>query len=169
MRLDARAHQDVAILGLEFLKLDTRAREDIEKIDHGVKKKAEHLHHVAMADWQRVDFWAKQRGMEDALMALEGKTLEFFLGNMSTDRITAIQEAYWSMASALSEADRICFTDLEETSLSKCIDSCTINVDSRKCRHGSTPDYSLKQQLAEDGNPAIAAAAPKAINEPKKQ
>ncbi|XP_039034823.1 senescence-associated protein SPA15, chloroplastic-like isoform X2 [Hibiscus syriacus] len=47
MRLDARARRDVAILGSGFLKLDVRAREDTEKIDRGVKKKAECLHHIA--------------------------------------------------------------------------------------------------------------------------
>ncbi|KAL3838694.1 hypothetical protein ACJIZ3_023285 [Penstemon smallii] len=95
MRLDARARQDVAILGSEFLKLDARAREDTEKIDNDVKRKAERLHHVATilkkkaqsrlksvadkhwsdgaleADLKRADFVAKQRAMEDSLMALE--------------------------------------------------------------------------------------------------
>lgn len=74
MRLDARARQDVAILGSGFLKLDgkiwfsfrltynifqymflmpcavyyvARAREDTEKIDRDVKRKAERLHHIA--------------------------------------------------------------------------------------------------------------------------
>ncbi|KAK9271732.1 hypothetical protein L1049_002095 [Liquidambar formosana] len=177
MSLDARARQDIAILGSEFLKLDARAREDTEKIDRDVKEKAEHLHHIATilkdkaqsrlksaadrhwsdgaleADLRRADFRAKQRAMEDALMALEfiknihemmvtkmykfpllrkkgsvsadgmmgcimleknGKTLDFFPGEVSTDRITAIQEAYWSIAAALSEADGIDYTDPEE-------------------------------------------------------
>ncbi|XP_031396922.1 senescence-associated protein SPA15, chloroplastic isoform X2 [Punica granatum] len=180
MRLDARARQDVAILGSEFLKLNARAREDTEKIDRNMKKKAERLHHIATilknkaqsklktaadqhwsdgaleADLRLADFRAKQRAMEDALMALEfvknihdmmaskmyrfplrteedspsrsdlmgrimleknGKALEFFPGEVSTDRITAIQEAYWSMASALSEADGIDYTDPEELEL----------------------------------------------------
>uniref|UniRef100_A0A5B6YJW2 Uncharacterized protein n=1 Tax=Davidia involucrata TaxID=16924 RepID=A0A5B6YJW2_DAVIN len=177
MRLDARARQDVAILGSKLFKLDARVREDTVKIDLDVKKKAERLHHIATilkdkaesrlksaadqhwsdgaleADLRRADFAAKQRAMEDALMALEliknihdmmvskmykfplrgkessisangmmgrimieknGKTLDFFPGEVSTDRITAIQEAYWSMASALSEADGIDYTDPEE-------------------------------------------------------
>nr|GEW42976.1 senescence-associated protein SPA15, chloroplastic isoform X2 [Tanacetum cinerariifolium] len=48
MTLDARARQDVAILGSGFLKLDARAREDTEKIDNDVKKRAEHLHRIAL-------------------------------------------------------------------------------------------------------------------------
>ncbi|PIM97261.1 hypothetical protein CDL12_30270 [Handroanthus impetiginosus] len=95
MKLDARARQDVAFLGSEFLKLDARAREDTEKFDNDVKRRAERLHHVATilknkaqsrlksaadkhwsdgaleADLKRADFAAKQRAMEDSLMALE--------------------------------------------------------------------------------------------------
>ncbi|CAA0812502.1 senescence-associated family protein, partial [Striga hermonthica] len=176
MKLDARARQDVAFLGSEFLKLDARAKEDTVKVDHNVKRKAERLHHVATilkniaqsrlksaadkhwnngaleADLKRADFVAKQRAIEDSLMALEflknihdmmvtkmcrlrkvsqnndevasritleknGKTLGFFPGEVSTDRINAIQEANWSIASALSEADGIDYTDPEELEL----------------------------------------------------
>ncbi|CAK7339037.1 unnamed protein product [Dovyalis caffra] len=160
LRLDARARKDFAILGSGFLKLNdlaARAREDTEKIDRDVKEKAERLHQIATiikdraesklrtaadkhwsdgaleADLRLADFRAKQRAMEDALMALEeegsptandmlgnirleknGRTLDFFPGEVSKDRITAIQEAYWSMASALSEADGVDYTDPEE-------------------------------------------------------
>ncbi|KAK8287906.1 hypothetical protein V6Z11_D07G086200 [Gossypium hirsutum] len=257
MRLDARARQDVAILGSGFLKLDARAREDTEKIDRGVKKKAERLHHIATilkakaesrlkkaadkhwsdgaleADLRRADFRAKQRAMEDALMALEfvknihdmmvskgykfplrwekgslsandlmleknGKTLDFFNGEVSTDRISAIQEAYWSIASALSEADGIDYTDPEELELllMTLIDLDAMDGKSsvsllQECSR--SPDVNTRQalanalaaapsmwtlgnagmgalqRLAEDDNPAIAAAASKAIYELKKQ
>ncbi|XP_044468675.1 senescence-associated protein AAF, chlorolplastic isoform X2 [Mangifera indica] len=261
MRLDARARQDVAILGSEFLKLDARARKDTEKIDRNVKKKAERLHHIATilkdkaqsrlkraadkhwsdgaleADLRLADFRAKQRAMEDALMALEfvknildmmvskmykfplccdknslsgsdmmecitleknGKTLEFFPGELSTDRITAIQEVYWSMASALSEADGIDYTDPEELEL---LITTLIGLDAMDGKSSvsllaecsSSPDVSTRQalanalaaapsmwtlgnagmgalqRLAEDSNPTVAAAASKAINELKKQ
>ncbi|XVF71402.1 hypothetical protein PTKIN_Ptkin12aG0034500 [Pterospermum kingtungense] len=257
MRLDARARQDVAILGSGFLKLDARAREDTEKIDRNVKKKAERLHHIATilkdkaqsrlktaadkhwsdgaleADLRRADFRAKQRAMEDALMALEfmknihdmmvskvykfplrwekgslsandlkleknGKTLDFFNGEVSTDRINAIQEAYWSIASALSEADGIDYTDPEELEL---LITTLIDLDAMDGKSSvsllaecsSSPDVSTRralanalaaapsmwtlgnagmgalQRLAEDSNPAIAAAASKAIYELKKQ
>ncbi|XVE72223.1 hypothetical protein DITRI_Ditri11bG0022400 [Diplodiscus trichospermus] len=257
MRLDARARQDVAILGSGFLKLDARAREDTEKIDRNVKKKAERLHQIATilkdkaqsrlktaadkhwsdgaleADLRRADFRAKQRAMEDALMALEfmknihdmmvskvykfplrwekgslsandlmleknGKTLDFFNGEVSTDRINAIQEAYWSIASALSEADGIDYTDPEELEL---LITTLIDLDAMDGKSSvsllaecsSSPDVSTRQalanalaaapsmwtlgnagmgalqRLAEDSNPAIAAAASKAIYELKKQ
>ncbi|XP_024029628.1 senescence-associated protein AAF, chlorolplastic [Morus notabilis] len=253
MRLDARARQDVAFLGSEFLKLDARAREDTEKLDRGVKKKAERLHHIATilkdkagsrlktaadkhwsdgaleADLRRADFRAKQRAMEDALMALKfvknihdmmvsrmykfplrldimdrimleknGRTVEYFPGEVSTDRITAIQEAYWSMASALSEADGIDYTDPEELEL---LIATLIDLDAMDGKSSvsllaecsSSPDVNTRkalanalaiapsmwtlgnagmgalQRLAEDSNPAIAAAASKAIYELKKQ
>ncbi|KAK3218461.1 hypothetical protein Dsin_012431, partial [Dipteronia sinensis] len=261
MRLDARARQDVAILGSEFLKLDARAREDTEKIDRNVKRKAERLHHIATilkdkaesrlknaadkhwsdgaldADLRLADFRAKQRAMEDALMALElvknihdmmvrkmykfplrrekvspsasemiehimleknGKPLDFFLGEVSTDRINAIQEAYWSMASALSEADGIDYTDPEELEL---LVTTLIDLDAMDGKSSvsllaecsSSPDVNTRQalanalaaapsmwtlgnagmgalqRLAEDSNPAVAAAASKAIYELKKQ
>ncbi|KAJ4706864.1 Senescence-associated family protein [Melia azedarach] len=261
MRLDARARQDVAILGSEFLKLDARAREDTEKFDRDVKQKAERLHHIATklkdkaqsklknaadkhwsdgaleADLRRADFRAKQRAMEDALMALEfvknihdmmvrkmykfplrrekdslsdvdimgrimleknGKTLDFFPGEVSTDRITAIQEAYLSMASALSEADGIDYTDPEELEL---LIAALIDLDAMDGKSSvsllaecsSSPDESTRQalanalaaapsmwtlgnagmgalqRLAEDSNPVIAAAAAKTIYELKKQ
>ncbi|XP_042500041.1 senescence-associated protein SPA15, chloroplastic isoform X2 [Macadamia integrifolia] len=222
MRLNDRARQDVAILGLEFLKLDARAREDTEKIDHGVKKKAERLHHIAMllkdkagsklksvadkhwsdgaleADLRRADFCVKRRAMEDALMALEfvknihdimvskmyklplhrkqgsrsandmlghimleknGKTLDFFPGEVSTDRISAIQDVYWSMASALSEADGIDYTDPEELEL---LIATLIDLDAMDGKSSvsllaecsSSPDVSTRQALAN----ALAAA-----------
>ncbi|KAH7533792.1 hypothetical protein FEM48_Zijuj04G0169400 [Ziziphus jujuba var. spinosa] len=257
MRLDARARQDVAILGTEFLKLDARARKDTERIDRKVKKKAEGLHHIATilrdkaesrlkraadkhwsngaleADLRRADFRAKQRAMEDALMALEfvknihdmmvskmyklengslsqsdlmvrikieknGRTVDYFPGEVSTDRITAIQEAYWSMASALSEADGIDYTNPEELEL---LIATLIDLDAMDGKSSvsllaecsSSPDVNTRkalanalaaapsmwtlgnagmgalQRLAEDRNPAIAAAASKTIYELKKQ
>ncbi|CAH8257165.1 unnamed protein product [Arabidopsis lyrata] len=255
MRLDARARQDVAILGSGFLKLDARAREDTEKIDRDVKRKAECLHHIATilkniaesklknaadkhwsdgaleADLRRADFRAKQRAMEDALMALEfiknihdmmvnkmvdslvtsetgttdrisleknGIALGFFPGEVSSDRISAIEEAYKSMASALSEADGIDYTDPEELELlvttlidldamdgkssASLLAECSISpdVNTRKALANAlaaapsmwtlgNAGMGALQRLAEDSNPAIAAAASRAINALKKQ
>ncbi|KAH0875186.1 hypothetical protein HID58_072548, partial [Brassica napus] len=256
MRLDARARQDVAILGSGFLKLDARAREDTEKIDRNVKRKAERLHHIASilkniaqsklknaadkhwsdgaleADLRRADYRAKQRAMEDALMALEfiknihdmmvqkmvdslvtseigttdrisleknGKALDFFPGEVSSDRISAIEEAYKSMASALSEADGIIdYTDPEELELlvttlidldamdgkssASLLAECSISpdVNTRKALANAlaaapsmwtlgNAGMGALQRLAQDSNPAIAAAASRAIIALKKQ
>jgi len=189
------------------------------------------------ADLRLADLHAKQRAMEDALMALEliknihdmmvskmykfplrqskgslsgnnmmgrimleknGKTLDFFPGEVSTDRIAAIQEAYWSMASVLSEADGIDYTDPEELEL---LIATLIDLDAMDGKSSvsllaecsSSPDVNTRkavanalaaapsmwtlgnagmgalQRLAEDSNPAIAIAASKAIYELKKQ
>ncbi|KAL8472274.1 hypothetical protein ACS0TY_029483 [Phlomoides rotata] len=253
MKLDARARQDVAFLGSEFLKLDARAKEDTEKIE----RRAERLHQIATilknkaesrlkraadkhwsdgaleADLKRADFVAKQRAMEDSLMALEflknvhdmmvskmyrpirdspdassttrhitleknGVTLDFIRGDVSAGRINAIQEAYLSIASALSEADGFDYTDPEELEL---LVAALIDFDamdgktsvSLLAECSSSPDVSTRralanalsaapsmwtlgnagmgalQRLAKDSNPAIAAAASNTINELKKQ
>ncbi|GFY90761.1 senescence-associated family protein [Actinidia rufa] len=248
MSLDARARQDVAIIGSGFLKLDARARKDTKKIDRGVKDKAERLHHIACilkdkaqsklkkvadkhwsdgaleADLRRADFFAKQRAMEDALMALEfvknvhdmmvNKMYKLKIGSPSTDGMAgniAIekndcetnptmfwQEAYWSMASALSEADGIDYTNPEELEL---LVATLIDLDAMDGKSSvsllaecsSSPDVNTRkalanalaaapsmwtlgnagmgalQRLAEDSNPTIAAAASKTIYELKKQ
>ncbi|KAK6150319.1 hypothetical protein DH2020_015251 [Rehmannia glutinosa] len=127
-----------------------------------------------------------------------GKTLDFIPGEVSTDRINAMQEAYWSIASALSEADGIDYTDPEELEL---LVAALIDLDAMDGKSSvsllaecsSSPDVSTRralanalsaapsmwtlgnagmgalQRLAEDSNPAIAAAASKTIYELKKQ
>ncbi|XP_059450118.1 senescence-associated protein SPA15, chloroplastic isoform X2 [Corylus avellana] len=127
-----------------------------------------------------------------------GKTFDFFPGEVSADRITAIQEAYCIMASALSEADGIDYTDPEELEL---LIATLIDLDAMDGKSSvsllaecsSSPDVNTRQalanalaaapsmwtlgnagmgalqRLAEDSNPAIAAAASKAIYELKKQ
>ncbi|GAA0150528.1 hypothetical protein LIER_09454 [Lithospermum erythrorhizon] len=255
-RLDARARQDVAILGSGFLKLDARAREDTEKIDLDVKRRAERLHHIAMilknkaqsrlkkaadkhwsdgaleADLRRADFAAKQRAMEDSLMALEflrnvhnrmvskmyklkgspldasisdyisleknGKTLDLLSGEVSNDQLTAIQDAYRDIATALSEADCIDYSDAEELEI---LVATLIDLDAMDSKSSvsllaecsSSPDDNTRkalanalssapsmwtlgnagmgalQRLAEDSNPAIASAASNTIAELKRQ
>ncbi|WZZ32494.1 hypothetical protein YC2023_015895 [Brassica napus] len=232
VRLDARARQDVAILGSGFLKLDARAREDTEKIDRDVKRKAEHLHHIATilkniaqsklknaadkhwsdgaleADLRRADFRAKQRAMEDALMALEfiknihdmmvqkmvdslvtsetgttdrisleknGKALEFFLGEVSSDSISAIElELLVTTLIDLDAMDGKSSASL----LAECSSSPDVNT--RKALANAlaaapsmwtlgNAGMGALQRLAEDSNPAIAAAASRAISALKKQ
>ncbi|XP_020088526.1 uncharacterized protein LOC109710401 isoform X1 [Ananas comosus] len=258
-RLNDRARQDVAVLGMGFLKLDARARKDTQKIDHGVKRKAAHLNHIATilkekahsdlkraadqhwsdgaleADLRRADFCARRRAMEDAFMALKfvknihdmmasklyqqppkdgslsinrslgfitleknGKALDLFAREVLTDRITAIEDAYWSMAAALSEADGIDYTDPEELEL---LVATLIDLDAMDGKTSASllvecsnsPDVNTRkalanalavapsiwilgnagmgalQRLAQDSNPAVAAAASKTINELKKQ
>ncbi|XP_009334428.2 senescence-associated protein AAF, chlorolplastic isoform X3 [Pyrus x bretschneideri] len=132
------------------------------------------------------------------MLEKNGRSLDFPPGEVSTDRITAIQEAYWSMASAFFEADGIDYTDPEELEL---LIATLIDLDAMDGKSSvsllaecsSSPDVNTRQavanalaaapsmwtlgnagmgalqRLAEDSNPAIAAAASKAIFELKKQ
>ncbi|GKA33076.1 hypothetical protein Tco_0719443 [Tanacetum coccineum] len=227
MTLDARARQDVAILGSGFLKLDGEIKILKTKVAFG------NILLLYQADLRRADYIAKQRAMDDALMALEfikdvhdmmiskmyklkngalssddmagqitleknGKVLDFFPGEVSTDRITAIQEAYQDMASALTEADGIDYSDPEELEL---LVATLMDLDamdgkgsvSLLAECSSSPDVNTRkalanalsvapsmwtlgnagmgalQRLAEDSNPTIAAAASKTISELKRQ
>ncbi|KAL2898469.1 Senescence-associated protein AAF chlorolplastic [Bienertia sinuspersici] len=138
---------------------------------------------------------------ENIMLEKNGKSLDFFPGNVSNDRINAIEEAYWSMASALSEADGIDYTDPEELEL---LITALIDLDamdgkssvSLLAEASSSPDVSTRsqlqalanalaaapsmwtlgnagmgalQRLAEDSDPAVAAAASRAIYELKHQ
>ncbi|XP_073293560.1 senescence-associated protein SPA15, chloroplastic isoform X2 [Primulina huaijiensis] len=126
------------------------------------------------------------------------KTLDVISGEVSADRIDAIQEAYWCIASALSEADGIDYTDPEELEF---LVATLIDLDAMDGKSSvsllaecsSSPDVSTRralanalsaapsmwtlgnagmgalQRLAQDPNPAIAAAASKTIYELKKQ
>lgn len=127
-----------------------------------------------------------------------GKCLEFLHGEMSAERISAIQEAYWDIASALSEADAVDYTDPEELEL---LVATLIDLDAMDGKSSvsllaecsSSPDVNTRkalanalsaapsmwtlgnagmgalQRLAEDSHPAIAAAASKTIKELKRQ
>ncbi|XP_078176930.1 senescence-associated family protein isoform X2 [Carex rostrata] len=127
-----------------------------------------------------------------------GKSLDLLARRVSSDRISAIEDAYWSMASALSEADGIDYTNPEELEL---LVATLIDLEAMDGKSSvsllaecsSSPDVNTRkalanalavapsmwilgnagmgalQRLANDSNPAVAAAASKAINELKKQ
>ncbi|XP_066336025.1 senescence-associated protein OSA15, chloroplastic-like [Miscanthus floridulus] len=127
-----------------------------------------------------------------------GKTLELFPGEVSSDQIYAIEEAYQSMASAFSEADGIDYTDPEELEL---LIATLIDLDAMDGKKSvsliaecsSSPDVNTRkalanalatapsmwtlgnagmgalQRLAQDPNYAVARAASSAIDELKKQ
>ncbi|KAL6877565.1 hypothetical protein ACP4OV_012780 [Aristida adscensionis] len=127
-----------------------------------------------------------------------GKTLELFPGEISADQINAIEEAYWSMASAFSEADGFDYTNPEELEL---LVATLIDLDAMDGKRSvsliaecsSSPDVNTRkalakalatapsmwtlgnagmgalQRLAQDSNYAVARAASRAIEELKKQ
>ncbi|KAL5202868.1 hypothetical protein ABZP36_013820 [Zizania latifolia] len=127
-----------------------------------------------------------------------GNAFELFPHEVSTDQITAIKDAYWSMASALSEADGIDYTDPEELEL---LVRALIDLDAMDGKKSvsllaecsSSPDVNTRkalanalaaapsmwtlgnagmgalQRLAQDSNYAVASSAARAIDELTKQ
>lgn len=127
-----------------------------------------------------------------------GKILELFPREISTDQIAAIEDAYLSMASALFEADGIDYTDPEELELlvAALIDldamdgkksvsllaecSSSPNVNTRKALANAlaaapsmwtlgNAGMGALQRLAQDSNYAVARSAARAIDELRKQ
>ncbi|XP_048494542.1 senescence-associated protein OSA15, chloroplastic isoform X3 [Beta vulgaris subsp. vulgaris] len=179
-RLDARARQDVAILGLGFLKLDARAREDTEKIDYNVKRKAERLHHIATilkdkaesrlkivadqhwsdgaleADLRRADLRAKRRAMEDTLMALE------FVKNIHDMMVTKMKlTGAWHLHSL--KLMELTIRILKRQALANALAAAPSMWTLGNAGMGAL------QRLADDSDPAVAAAASRAIYELKQQ
>ncbi|KAG9140903.1 hypothetical protein Leryth_010434 [Lithospermum erythrorhizon] len=130
-----------------------------------------------------------------------GKTLDLLSGEVSTYGLTAIQEAYRDIATALSEADCIDYSDAEEVQADlEILIATLIDLDAMDSKRSvsllaecsSSPDDNTRkalanalsaapsmwtlgnagmgalQRLAEDSNPAIAAAASKTIAELKR-
>lgn len=140
-----------------------------------------------------------EKGLVEGLtIEKKGKALKIFPGKVSDDQRAAMQNAYWSMASALSEADGIDYTNPEELEL---LVAALLDMDAIDGKSGASllaecsnsPDVGTRQalanaladapsiwtlgnagmgalqRLAEDSNPAVAAAASKAIEELKRQ
>uniref|UniRef100_A0ACD5TBE8 Uncharacterized protein n=1 Tax=Avena sativa TaxID=4498 RepID=A0ACD5TBE8_AVESA len=127
-----------------------------------------------------------------------GITLELFPHEVSTDQIAAIEDAYFSMASALSKADGIDYTDPDELEL---LVAALIDLDAMDGKKSvsliaecsSSPDVNTRkalanalaaapsmwtlgnagmgalQRLAQDSNYAVASSASRAIDELRKQ
>ena len=127
-----------------------------------------------------------------------GKILKLFPREVSTDQIAAIEDAYLNMASALSEADGIDYTNPEELEL---LVAALIDLDAMDGKKSvslivecsSSPDVNTRkalanalaaapsmwtlgnagmgalQRLAQDSNPAVASSAARAIGELRKQ
>ncbi|KAG0449376.1 hypothetical protein HPP92_027416 [Vanilla planifolia] len=140
--------------------------------------------------------WNDMMGI--VMLEKKGKTINLFGEKVSTDHISAIEDAYLSMASALTLADGIDYTDPEELEL---LVATLIDLDAMDSKSSvsllaecsSSPDVETRkalanalatapsmwtlgnagmgalQRLAKDSNPAVAAAASKAINELKHQ
>ncbi|CAA6665371.1 unnamed protein product [Spirodela intermedia] len=182
---------------------------DLRRVDFLVKRRAMEdafmaLKFVSDIHDMMVNKMDQQQRKEDTLSVNEvtgfitlernGKATDLFPGEVSTNRITAIQDVYWSMASALSEADGIDYTDPDELEL---LVATLIDLDAMDGKStvsllaecSSSPDVNTRKalanalatapsmwtlgmlawRLAEDRNPAVAAAASKAIDELRRQ
>ncbi|XP_051117509.1 senescence-associated protein AAF, chlorolplastic-like isoform X2 [Andrographis paniculata] len=156
------------------------------------------IHDMMVKKIRRRDSTNTCKAMSHITLEKNGETLDFIPGEVSPARISAIEEAYRSIASALSEADGIDYADPEELELvvATLIDldamdgkstvsllaECSNSSDVRT-RHALANALSAApsmwtlgnagmgalQRLANDSNPAIAAAVSKTILELKKQ
>ncbi|KAF5182657.1 Senescence-associated protein spa15 protein, partial [Thalictrum thalictroides] len=104
--------------------------------------------------------------MMSIMLEKNGKTVDFLSSGISTNCITAIQEAYWSMTSTLSEADGIDYTDPEEVEL---VVATLIDLDAMDGKRSvsllgecsSSPDVSTSSSIHVDsGNAGMAAWVP---------
>jgi hypothetical protein len=147
----------------------------------------------------RIAEFEGEKGLVEGLtIEKNGKALKIFPGKVSDNQIAAMQNAYWSMASALSEVDGIDYTNPDELEL---LVAALLDMDAIDGKSGasllaecsSSPDVGTRQalanaladapsmwtlgnagmgalqRLAQDSNPAVAAAASKAIEELKRQ
>lgn len=177
------------------IRAKTRAMEDTLMAMEFVKN----IHNMMVSKMYHFPLRRKNGpGSQNITLEKNGKALDFFSGEISNDRITAIQEAYWEMAYALSEADGIDYTDPEELEM---LITTLIDLDAMDGKSSvsllaecsSSPDVNTRQalanalaaapsmwtlgnagmgalqRLAEDSDPAVAAAASRAIYELKQQ
>ncbi|PIA26598.1 hypothetical protein AQUCO_09100041v1 [Aquilegia coerulea] len=142
---------------------------DLRRADYVAKRRAmedsfmalefvKNIHNMMVSKMYTIPLHREQGSLSaDDMMSImlekNGKTVDFLSSGVSTDRITAIQEAYWSMASALSEADGIDYTDPEEIEL---VVATLIDLDAMDGKRSvsllaecsSSPDVSTRQALA---------------------
>ncbi|KAL1536792.1 Senescence-associated protein spa15, chloroplastic, variant 2 [Salvia divinorum] len=114
---------------------DGALEDDLKRADFAAKRRAmedslmagsiviiqflKNIHDMMVSKMQRsnCDLTDATDARRHVTLEKNGKTLEFLPGEVSIDRIDAIQEAYESIAVALSVADGIDYTDPEELEL----------------------------------------------------
>lgn len=185
-----------ADLRLADLRAKRRAMEDafislqlVKSIHNGMAKSA----YKRQREIDKLDNFPQESVLED-----EDSGRLKFSGNFMYERLAALQEAYWDIASALAEADGIDYTDPDELELiiaalldMDAVDGASSATMLAEC--ANSPDVATRQalanalgnapsvwalgnagmgalqRLASDSNPAVAAAASKALDELKKQ
>lgn len=186
-----------ADLRLADLRAKRRAMEDaylalqlVKSIHNGMVQRA----------YRRQSEFKKRTIVSQESMWQSGDTLQPVDagGSFIIERLTALQDAYWDIASALAEADGIDYSDPEELELiiatlldMDAVDGASSATMLAEC--AKSPDVATRQALAnalgnapslwalgnagmgalqrltKDVNPAVAAAATKALEELRKQ
>ncbi|XP_057521702.1 senescence-associated protein AAF, chlorolplastic isoform X2 [Amaranthus tricolor] len=199
LKTAADQHWSDGALEADLRRADLRAKKRAMEDTLMALEFVKNIHDIMVSKMYNFPIRRKNGSLsQNIMLEKNGKALDFFPGEVSNDRISAIQEAYWSMAAALSEADGVDYTDPEELEL---LITTLIDLDAMDGKSSvsllaecsSSPDVNTRQalanalaaapsmwtlgnagmgalqRLAEDSDPAVAAAASMAINELKQQ
>lgn len=202
LKMAAAEHWSDGALEADLRRADLRARRRAMEDAFMALEFVKNIHEMMGRTMYQLPRTAESEGekgfVEGLTIEKKGKALKIFPGNVSDDQIAAMQNAYWNMASALSEADGIDYTNPEELEL---LVAALLDMDAIDGKSGasllaecsSSPDVGTRQalanaladapsmwtlgnagmgalqRLAQDSNPAVAAAASKAIEELRRQ
>lgn len=202
LKMAVAEHWSDGALEADLRRADLRARRRAMEDAFMALEFVKNIHDMMVRTMYNVPRTAEfedEKGLVEGLtIEKRGKALKIFPGKVSDDQIAAMQNAYWSMASALSEADGIDYTNPDELEL---LVAALLDMDAIDGKSGASllaecsnsPDVGTRQalanaladapsmwtlgnagmgalqRLAEDSNPAVAAAASKAIEELKRQ
>ncbi|KAH9311755.1 hypothetical protein KI387_026790, partial [Taxus chinensis] len=202
LKTAAAKHWNDGALEADLRQVDLRARRRAMEDALMALEFVRNIHNLMVRTMYQVPGNAHSRGEKSLVEGLtvekKGKALKIFPGKVSDDQITAIQDAYWSMASALEEADGIDYTNPDELELlvATLLDMDAIDGKSSAsllAECSTSPDVGTRQalanaladapsmwtlgnvglgalqRLAHDSNPAVGAAASKAIDELRRQ
>lgn len=202
LKMAVAEHWSDGALEADLRRADLRARRRAMEDAFMALEFVKNIHDMMVRTMYNVPRTAEfedEKGLVEGLtIEKRGKALKIFPGKVSDDQRAAMQNAYWSMASALSEADGIDYTNPDELEL---LVAALLDMDAIDGKSGASllaecsnsPDVGTRQalanaladapsmwtlgnagmgalqRLAEDSNPAVAAAASKAIEELKRQ
>eukprot|EP01018_Ginkgo_biloba_P026405 Gb_24599 [translate_table: standard] len=202
LKTAAAEHWSDGALEADLRRADLRARRRAMEDAFMALEFVKNIHDMMVRTMYQVPRNAESEGdkglVEGLTIEKNGKALKIFPGKVSDDQITAMQDAYWSMASALSEADGIDYTDPDELELliATLLDMDAIDGKSSAsllAECSSSPDVGTRQalanaladapsmwtlgnagmgalqRLAQDSNPVVSTAASKAIDELRRQ
>lgn len=202
LKTAAAKHWNDGALEADLRRVDLHARRRAMEDALMALEFVKNVHDMMVRTMYQVPGNAQNQGEKNLVEGLtiekKGKAFKIFPGKVSDDQITAIQDAYWSMASALEEADGIDYTNPDDLEL---LVATLLDMDAIDGKSGASllaecsrsPDVGTRQalanaladapsmwtlgnagmgalqRLARDSNPAVGAAASKAIEELRRQ